>query len=258
MTAVFRLDIPSTQKFVLLVMADAAGDDGGHSFQKVSTICKKTSLKESTVREALSTLRRMGYLEIEQSSVRGKATTYRVLMPSCPPVDRPLPSRPLPTGGLTSSTQRIDLQHVAKTEDVSLMNQNLLTVLEPSEEIVPVSLWLAFAEMRKKIRKPMTDHAGELIRRELRKLKEQGDDPIEVLEQSIRNSWQDVYPLKKDRPTKGTADGDGTSRKTFDAIRRETSVDAIRRTVENYNKVGRDVHGTKPQGNKRIGDGGVH
>lgn len=69
--------------------------------------------------------------------------------------------------------------------------------LEPSEKpIVPVALWLAFVEMRKKIRKPLTDHGGELIRRELAKLQAQGHDPIEVLEQSIRNDWQDVFPVR--------------------------------------------------------------
>lgn len=65
--------------------------------------------------------------------------------------------------------------------------------------IVPVALWLAFVEMRKKNRKGMTDTAGELIRRELEKLKEQGHDPIAVLEQSIRNGWQDVFPVREER-----------------------------------------------------------
>lgn len=63
--------------------------------------------------------------------------------------------------------------------------------------IVPVALWLSFVEMRRKNRKPLTDHAGELIRRELLKLQEQGHDPVEVLEQSIRNGWQDVFPIRE-------------------------------------------------------------
>jgi hypothetical protein len=63
---------------------------------------------------------------------------------------------------------------------------------------VPEPNWQAFVEMRKKIRKPMTERAEELIRRELRKLAAEGHDPVEVLDQSIRNSWQDVYPLRKE------------------------------------------------------------
>jgi phage replication O-like protein O len=55
----------------------------------------------------------------------------------------------------------------------------------------------SFKEMRKKIKKPMTKRAEELVIKELGKLKEKGSDPNEVLEQSIRNDWQDVYPIKE-------------------------------------------------------------
>jgi len=54
-----------------------------------------------------------------------------------------------------------------------------------------------FREMRKKIRKPMTERAEELIWKELSKLAgEDSDLKIEILEQSIRNGWQDVYAVK--------------------------------------------------------------
>jgi hypothetical protein len=62
--------------------------------------------------------------------------------------------------------------------------------------LVPIALWLSFVEMRKKIRKPLTEGAAELIRRELSKLSEQGQDPIGILEQSVMNSWAGVFPLK--------------------------------------------------------------
>lgn len=64
-------------------------------------------------------------------------------------------------------------------------------------EIVPITLWLSFVEMRKKIRHPLTEHAGELIRRKLRQLKDQGHDPVECLENSIRNGWRDVFEPKE-------------------------------------------------------------
>lgn len=41
----------------------------------------------------------------------------------------------------------------------------------------------------------MTDKARALIVRELEKLKP--DDPVEVIEQSIRNGWQDVFALRQ-------------------------------------------------------------
>jgi hypothetical protein len=63
-------------------------------------------------------------------------------------------------------------------------------------EWVPVDSWKAFEQMRTKARKPMTDRARELIVKELESLQSKGFDPVAVLDQSIRNNWQDVFPLK--------------------------------------------------------------
>ena len=60
-----------------------------------------------------------------------------------------------------------------------------------------------FAEMRKKMRKPLTDRAIALTLSELEKLAP-GDDEkkIAILNQSIQRGWQGVFPLKDDhKPT---------------------------------------------------------
>ena len=64
-------------------------------------------------------------------------------------------------------------------------------------------VWAAFLEMRKKKRCPPTHRACALLIAELTKLSEKGHDPVAVLDQSILNSWTDVYPIK----TKGAANG---------------------------------------------------
>lgn len=55
-----------------------------------------------------------------------------------------------------------------------------------------------FEEMRKKIRKPLTNRGKELIINAIEKLTK-GDKNLAVLiiNQSIRNCWQDVYPLRQ-------------------------------------------------------------
>lgn len=57
--------------------------------------------------------------------------------------------------------------------------------------------WNGYVEMRNKIKKPMTEYAKELRIKDLVKLQAQGEDPIEVLKQSIKNDWQDLYPVKE-------------------------------------------------------------
>lgn len=55
----------------------------------------------------------------------------------------------------------------------------------------------AYLDMRKQIKKPASERAIKLVMTKLEKLSE-GDDykALEILNQSILNSWQDVYPLK--------------------------------------------------------------
>jgi hypothetical protein len=68
-----------------------------------------------------------------------------------------------------------------------------------SEKFSPFDLaFNDFLEMRKKIRKPPTERAIELIMIELMKLSPDVDEQILILEQSIKNSWQGVFALKED------------------------------------------------------------
>lgn len=59
--------------------------------------------------------------------------------------------------------------------------------------------WAGFAEMRKASRFPLTKRAAESIIAKLDDFRRQGQDPADVLDQSTRSGWRDVYPLKKDR-----------------------------------------------------------
>jgi len=62
--------------------------------------------------------------------------------------------------------------------------------------------WKDFIEMRVKIRKPMTVRAGELLIMDLNKLSNDENIQIAILNQSIKNSWQGVFPLKDNSPKK--------------------------------------------------------
>lgn len=64
-------------------------------------------------------------------------------------------------------------------------------------ELAPV--WRAYAEMRKKMRKPLTDSAARLVLQTLGTLApDRPDEMRKILEQSILNGWAGVFPLKKE------------------------------------------------------------
>lgn len=56
-----------------------------------------------------------------------------------------------------------------------------------------------FLKMRKSIKKPMTDKAMKLLINKLDKLGANDNEKIEILNQSIFNSWQGVFELKNKR-----------------------------------------------------------
>ena len=73
----------------------------------------------------------------------------------------------------------------------------------------------AFEEMRKKIKKPLTDKAKELIVKKLSKISNgNGDIAIEIMENSITNSWQGVFPLKNENSVATNPKADKAKKET--------------------------------------------
>lgn len=58
-------------------------------------------------------------------------------------------------------------------------------------------VWDEFLSMRKGLRKPATDKAQILILNKLDKFRAKSMNPIDVVEQSIIKSWQDVFELQR-------------------------------------------------------------
>ncbi len=73
--------------------------------------------------------------------------------------------------------------------------------------------FIDYLEMRKKIKKPMTDRAIELAMKKLKELSAipfsdnmDNDTAIKILEQSVMNCWQGLFPLKRDKQKTGNSD----------------------------------------------------
>lgn len=64
---------------------------------------------------------------------------------------------------------------------------------------------LAFIEYRKKIKKPMTDRAIDLLIKKLNEMDPFIPNQIEILNQSIVNGWNGIFPLKQENKSKDTS-----------------------------------------------------
>jgi hypothetical protein len=89
----------------------------------------------------------------------------------------------------------------------------------------------SYLEMRKQIKKPATPYAINLIKKKLVQMTQNNEyDMCELLNQSIVNSWVDIYPIKntfvkKDKPTMRTTN------EVFDEISRKIKSGEIDTTI---------------------------
>lgn len=67
----------------------------------------------------------------------------------------------------------------------------------PLPDWLPMESWNGYAEMRKRIRKPMTARAQQLVLKSLEDMRAKGLSVAQALDNSTRNSWIDVYEPKE-------------------------------------------------------------
>ncbi len=77
MSTVWSLDLPPTDKFVLLALADWA-DKEGYCWPYIRQLAEKTSLSERQVQRLLNRLEKNGLLEIARNAGRGNRSLYRI------------------------------------------------------------------------------------------------------------------------------------------------------------------------------------
>ncbi|MEK0313711.1 hypothetical protein [Cohnella sp. 56] len=111
----------------------------------------------------------------------------------------------------TNKNKRIKELKNTRTEE----QKNLLFAAYTSNPDL-ISCLDSFSELRKKIKKPLTDRAITLLLGKLDELATGDVDKIAILEQSILNSWQGIFPLKgetgnaqpRGRPPRGSGEYD--------------------------------------------------
>lgn len=100
-----------------------------------------------------------------------------------------------------------------------------------------------FAVYRKGIKKPLTDRAMELLIEKLSSLSADPKDQIAILNQSIMNGWQGVFPLKEKQKASGGKPPAPNKFHNFE--QRGTDYDAmVMDQVKEWLKEGKDGNGT--------------
>lgn len=185
MSAVWeRSDISSTQKLVMLALADWANDDG-LCWPSIDRLAQKTGMAGRSVQRIIRDLEQVGL--VKRDEVVGKGNRYWILTPltDCHPRHSVTP--PLTECHPTPDTVS---PNTPKTPHLPV------NVIRGLPDWLPLDAWDGWLEMRRAKKKPMTGRAMHRALNKLEAMREAGQDIAEVLDRSTMNGWTDIYEIK--------------------------------------------------------------
>jgi hypothetical protein len=163
-----------------------------------------------------------------------------VILATGKPLIPPLPLNPNPVSISISNS-------ISNSISIDGLPNPSPTVGQPLENEANLPSWIkketwdAFLEMRRKIKKIPTEHAKKLLIKELEKLKNSGNEPNAVLNQSIMRNYTGVFPLDENRGGQyGTGTAPGRTERPYDshqrAVAKAHTPEEYERSAENWRK----------------------
>lgn len=189
---VWKQNIDITSKMVLLALADCA-DDYGRCWPGVEYLASKCSITKRAINLKISQLCAQEYITKTVNfdhTGRQKSNTYVLNLYI-------LGMNVVQGEGERSSGGRVNDVH--PRIDKSILNHHI----KPStpSPTLPHWLneqdWIDYKQHRKSTKPSLTQLAEKRALAELEKLREKGNDPKEVINQTIINGWKGFFPLKR-------------------------------------------------------------
>jgi hypothetical protein len=188
-------------KLLLFLLADHHNVSDEESRPSVITLAKEALMSERHARDLLRWFEKHGVIECIPGNGRGHTSSYCfVELKKGANMVPPLFDERRQKGGTKGAREQLP-----NKEDLGTIKPKPLNI----PDWLPVQAWTEYEVMRAKIKKPMTERSMELAIAKLDSLRRQGHDPTAVLEQSIFNSWQGLFPVKE------TTDAGRNSGKNF-------------------------------------------
>lgn len=214
----FNQDIkPSSVKFVLVALGDNAQHDG-MAWPSIAALSEKTGQDRKTVISALDRLEAAGYLTDsgKRTGTTGQIKVYRFnfargkdtesgtvpkteqfrnsaqTVPDFPPKSTVFPHKSTENG--TRNPQEPTKEpkgkrHKARAPEIEI----------ELPDWMPVDAWNGFLAMRKSIKSPVSAEGMPLAVKKLAELRDAGQDPRAVLEQSTMNNYKGLFEVRGDR-----------------------------------------------------------
>jgi hypothetical protein len=175
MTAVWELDLPPSEKLVLLALADWAQDDG-RCWPSIAKVAAKSGVSERTVQRMLREAEKAGLLKRKENMGRGCEYT-------------------LPPDNLSPVTNETDTPDTVSPNTLGTTKSSEAKASSPRAKLSrPVGVspeqWSAFKAQRKK---PLNARSYVLLTNKLNALAEDGYPPGEMIDLAIERGWETVF-----------------------------------------------------------------
>ena len=186
-----RKDLDSTERLVLLSLADHS-DDEGTCYPSMRRLCERTSMGERAIQGAIKRLVERGFLAVSYNAGKAGTNVFAITMP--PAANAP-PQQMRPRSKCDTPPQQMRHTPAANAPEPSG------TIKEPSNssaratlcEVMRPETADAYIALRKAKRSALTDYAAALIAKKLRGR----SDADAVVEESIANGWTGIFPERR-------------------------------------------------------------
>lgn len=187
-------------------------DEEGFFYSTVENLEKRTFLNAHAQRQALGILADFGFVSVEKKGMPAR----RFIRINEEAIEATLVNNKS-FKILTTRDSKNEQQDVKKIDDYINNNKDNKTKEKEKRKNIYIEIldevpqirndeslrrtFVDFIEMRKFIKAPLTERALRMIISDTIKLGEENPDRMRaILEQSIKNNWKGVFPIKKPRP----------------------------------------------------------
>jgi len=216
----------SSAKFVLVVMADAANNEGCCAFVSVAYIAEASGQDRKTVLANVRRLQELGYISDTGKRIgkTGQVVVYRLNKDvndtesgtvkesqnrnstengTVPNLDGNSTVFPAKESRFSrEESQKRDTEPCLTSKSNRKSNRKEApAVAVDLPDWLPTDVWTDWVEHRKAKRKPLTQRAAELTIERLATLRERGYTAKELIENAIMSDWQGIYEPKQDAKT---------------------------------------------------------
>lgn len=183
MTAAWSIDLPASDKLVLLALADCANDEGV-CWPGLASLCVKTGKCRRSLQESLRALDAAGHITRKENPGKGMLYTVHPVAISA-------------TGGKSCTGGKKAHRPVAKSapKPSRTIISSEAKASSPREKFKPPvgvspEQWADFRAQRKK---PLTSRAYSILTNKLIGLAEAGYPPGEMIDLAIERGWETVF-----------------------------------------------------------------